>query len=175
MAPLIRLVEMKAGKAWRSDHGGLDRAQIHPRAALAPARPGHAHDLKPRGRSTRFDRDRSHKMKCTATHLQAITAGTSALAQVLGYRESCRVARIPSPAAALVGDRIRSRRLELEMTQDQLAHACDIDPSNLRAYENGRGLPNVYTVVRISAALMLERPGDLLDGLTTELFTPRNQ
>jgi transcriptional regulator with XRE-family HTH domain len=61
------------------------------------------------------------------------------------------------------------------MTQDQLAHACDIDPSNLRAYENGRGLPNVYTVVRISAALMLERPGDLLDGLTTELFTPRNQ
>ena len=100
---------------------------------------------------------------------------TSALAQVQLERESCRVARIPSPAAALVGSRIRERRLELEMTQDQLAYACEIDPSNLRAYENGRGLPNVYTVVRISAALMLERPGDLLDGLTAELFTPHSK
>lgn len=61
------------------------------------------------------------------------------------------------------------------MTQDQLAHACEIDPSNLRAYENGRGMPNVYTVVRISAALMLDRPGELLDGLTIELFSATKQ
>lgn len=97
---------------------------------------------------------------------------TSALLLVHGARESYEVARIPSPAAALVGSRIRERRNELQLTQDQLAHACEIDPSNLRAYENGRGMPNVYTVVRISAALMLDNPGELLQGLTAELFSP---
>ena len=30
--------------------GVSDRAQIHPRAALAPARPDHAHDPKPHTR-----------------------------------------------------------------------------------------------------------------------------
>lgn len=80
------------------------------------------------------------------------------------------MARTPSPAAALVGSRIKERRLELKLTQDQLAHACEIDPSNLRAYENGRGMPNVYTVVRLSSALLLKEPGELLEGLTLELF-----
>lgn len=84
------------------------------------------------------------------------------------------MARTPSPAAALVGGRIKERRLELKLTQDQLAHACEIDPSNLRAYENGRGMPNVFTVVRISKALMLDEPGELLQGLTTDLFVQQN-
>ena len=32
--------------------GVSDRAQIHPRAAFAPARPDHAHDPEPRARPT---------------------------------------------------------------------------------------------------------------------------
>lgn len=47
--------------------------------------------------------------------------------------------------------------------------ASDIDSSNIRAYENGRALPNVQTLVRIATALDVE-PGDLLVGLTPELF-----
>lgn len=81
------------------------------------------------------------------------------------------MARIPSEAARLVGGRIRERRLELELTQDQLAHDCGIDPSNLRAYESGRGMPNVYTVVRLSQALLMQEPGQLLQGLTPEQFS----
>jgi len=83
------------------------------------------------------------------------------------------VARIPSDAARLVGARIRAKRLDLKLTQDQLAHQSGIDPSNLRAYESGRGMPNVYTVVRLSQALLLEEPGELLQGLTAELFGDR--
>lgn len=83
------------------------------------------------------------------------------------------VARNPSEAAALVGSRIRVQRLELGMTQDQLANSCGIDPSNLRAYESGRGMPNVYTIVRLSQALLLDDPGRLLEGLTVEQFGPR--
>ena len=80
------------------------------------------------------------------------------------------MARIPSQAAALVGNRIRARRLELGLTQDELAHSSGIDPSNVRAYEAGRGMPNVYTIVRLSTAMLLDEPGKLLEGLTREMF-----
>ena len=49
--PLIKLVEMSYNLQSRTEYGVSDRAQIHPRAALAPARPGHAHDPKPLTRS----------------------------------------------------------------------------------------------------------------------------
>lgn len=55
------------------------------------------------------------------------------------------------------------------MTQDELAAVSGIDSSNIRAYENGRALPTVQTVVRIATALDVE-PGDLLSGLTAEMF-----
>ena len=47
---LIELVEMSYNLQSRTEYGVSDRAQIHPRAALAPARPDHAHDPKPRTR-----------------------------------------------------------------------------------------------------------------------------
>jgi transcriptional regulator with XRE-family HTH domain len=57
------------------------------------------------------------------------------------------------------------------MTQDELAAASGIDSSNIRAYENGRALPNLHTLVRIAGALGLQ-PGELLSGLTLEMFAP---
>jgi transcriptional regulator with XRE-family HTH domain len=56
------------------------------------------------------------------------------------------------------------------MTQDQVAVASDIDSSNIRAYESGRAMPNIQSLVRIAAALDVE-PGELLEGLSPELFT----
>ncbi|MDM4762464.1 helix-turn-helix transcriptional regulator [Galbitalea sp. SE-J8] len=56
----------------------------------------------------------------------------------------------------------------------QLAAATDIDSSNIRAYEGGRGMPNVHSLVRIAAALGVE-PGDLLEGLDLAMFIPRAQ
>ena len=55
------------------------------------------------------------------------------------------------------------------MTQDQLAVGADIDSSNIRAYEAGRALPNLQTLVRIAHALRTP-PGYFLEELTVEMF-----
>jgi transcriptional regulator with XRE-family HTH domain len=79
------------------------------------------------------------------------------------------MARVASPAARFVGERIDRHRMERGLTQDQLAAATDIDSANLRAYINGRAMPNVYSLVRISSVLEVAL-GELLDGLTPDLF-----
>ena len=82
--------------------------------------------------------------------------------------------RVASQAAEFVGRRIGDRRRVLAVTQDELAAASGIDSSNIRAYENGRTMPNVQSLVRIAIALQVQ-PGTLIDGLTTELFgTPES-
>ena len=55
------------------------------------------------------------------------------------------------------------------MTQDQLAAASGIDSSNIRAFESGRSMPNVLSLVRLATAMSIE-PGQLLEGLTLEHF-----
>jgi transcriptional regulator with XRE-family HTH domain len=55
------------------------------------------------------------------------------------------------------------------LTQDELAAASGIDSSNIRAYENGRALPNLHSLLRIAGALGIEVSA-LLDGLTLEMF-----
>lgn len=79
--------------------------------------------------------------------------------------------RVASAAAAHVGDRIAAARKRYTMTHDQLAAATGIDSSNIRSYESGRAMPSIHTLVRIAVALETD-PGDLLDGLTLELFDP---
>ncbi len=77
--------------------------------------------------------------------------------------------RVTSDAAAYIGQRIVERRLQMAVTQDQLAAGSGIDSANIRAYEKGRSMPSVHTLVRIAVALGLE-PGALLEGITLELF-----
>lgn len=84
------------------------------------------------------------------------------------------MARVASPAARFVGQRIDSHRLERGLTQDQLAAATHIDSANLRAYISGRAMPNVYSLVRISSALEVAL-GQLLDGLTPEHFATQSK
>ncbi len=55
------------------------------------------------------------------------------------------------------------------MSQDELAARTGIDSSNIRAYENGRAMPSVHTLVRIADALGV-MPADLLEDLTLDLF-----
>jgi len=56
------------------------------------------------------------------------------------------------------------------MTVDQLAVASGIDSSNVRSYEAGRAMMNLRSLVRIAEALGVS-PGDLLEGVSSELFT----
>ena len=77
--------------------------------------------------------------------------------------------RIPSPAAAHIGTQIRKARVTATLTQDQVAARSSIDSSNIRAYETGRAMPSVPTLVRIADALGIT-PGTLLDGLTVGML-----
>ena len=77
--------------------------------------------------------------------------------------------RVPSNAAALIGQRIADQRRRLALTQDQIAAASGIDSSNIRAYETGRATPSIQSLTRIAEALNCE-PGALLEGLTSDLF-----
>lgn len=80
-----------------------------------------------------------------------------------------RVPRVPSRAAALIGGHIAALRRRLGMTQDQLAVASNIDSSNIRSYENGRAMMNVFSLVRIAEALGAD-PGELLEGIASHMF-----
>lgn len=55
------------------------------------------------------------------------------------------------------------------MTQDTLGHHSGIDSSNIRAYEAGRAMPSIHTLVRIAHALRTA-PGYFLDDLALEMF-----
>ncbi|WP_168200343.1 helix-turn-helix domain-containing protein [Protaetiibacter larvae] len=77
--------------------------------------------------------------------------------------------RVPSAAAAHIGGLIGAQRLQAGLTQDQLAAVSGIDSSNIRAYENGRAMPSIHSLVRLATAVGVE-PGSLLDGVTPEMF-----
>lgn len=79
--------------------------------------------------------------------------------------------RVPSAAAAHIGAQIADARRRLGLTQDELAVRSSIDSSNIRSYESGRALMNIYSLVRIAEALDVE-PGDLLDGVASDMFAP---
>ena len=79
--------------------------------------------------------------------------------------------RVASDAAAYVGSRIAERRVERGLTQDEVAVRTSIDSSNIRAYEHGRAMPSIFTLVRIAQALDIS-PGDFLEGLTPGQFKP---
>ena len=80
-----------------------------------------------------------------------------------GRIEARGMPRTTSAAAAHIGRGISEHRKRLAMTQDELAAAPGIDSSNIRAYENGRAMPSIHSLIRISNAFGLE-PGALLAG-----------
>lgn len=77
--------------------------------------------------------------------------------------------RVPSPAAALIGERIRHARAQRGLTQDELAVLTGIDSSNVRAYEAGRALLSLRTLIRIAESLGVEA-GTLLSGVESAQF-----
>ncbi len=77
--------------------------------------------------------------------------------------------RVASDAAAHIGALISAERQRTGMTQDELAAASGIDSSNIRAYENGRALPSVHTLVRLAEGLGTD-PAALLDGIRSDMF-----
>ncbi len=65
----------------------------------------------------------------------------------------------------IVGDRIRRRRKELGLTQEEVAHLAELDRKHISSVETGRADPGNWTLIRIAGAL--EIPAEqLLEGMT---------
>lgn len=59
------------------------------------------------------------------------------------------------------GEKIRRKRLEKKMTQQELAQRSGIDAANIRKYESGKQNPKIETIAKIAAALEVQ-PSELI-------------
>ena len=69
-----------------------------------------------------------------------------------------------SDPAAVLGDRVRARRLELGLTQESLADRAAMHFTYIGSIERGQRNVSLRNIVRIAEALDLD-PGDLVEGL----------
>lgn len=52
-----------------------------------------------------------------------------------------------------IGERVRTMRMKKNMTQNDLAMACDFEKASMSRIESGQSNPTVRTLYRISIAL----------------------
>jgi transcriptional regulator with XRE-family HTH domain len=71
---------------------------------------------------------------------------------------------------SILGDRIKHRRVELKMTQDDLAELLDTDQKQISKYENNKQTPSAEVLAKISVCL--KTTTDWLLGLTNIVDKP---
>lgn len=76
-----------------------------------------------------------------------------------------------SEASQILGERLRARRLELCLNQEDVANRAGLNVSNYARVERGIGNPTFHTLVRLALVLVME-PGNLLSGLTSDHLPP---
>lgn len=67
----------------------------------------------------------------------------------------------PAPALAF-GAAVKERRLELGISQEELANSAHVERSHMGKIERGEHLPNLVLILRLAKALSLP-PGLLVD------------
>lgn len=72
--------------------------------------------------------------------------------------------RAASPLLREFGDRVRSRRDELEISQEALAHAAGLQRAYIGQIETGLRSPGLDTLTRLARGLEMDL-GDLMAGL----------
>lgn len=76
----------------------------------------------------------------------------------------------PAPALAF-GETIRGVRLELGLSQEELANSAQVERSHMGKIERGEHLPNLVLILRLAKALSV-RPGLLVDRAAEKLVQP---
>lgn len=74
---------------------------------------------------------------------------------------------MPSPrfeASRILGERLRRRRMELQISQVDVANLSQVDLANYGRVERGIGNPTLMTILQLAVTLEVE-PSALLDGL----------
>ena len=69
-----------------------------------------------------------------------------------------------SPAAQAFGERVRARRHDLGLSQEQLAEACGVHWTFVGQVERGRRNISLHNILKVAAGLQLD-PGTLVQGL----------
>jgi transcriptional regulator with XRE-family HTH domain len=67
----------------------------------------------------------------------------------------------------LLGDRLRSLRLDLACSQEEVANLASMNVSNYRKIERGLGNPELHTLIRLATVLGVDA-ADLLAGITSD-------
>lgn len=75
--------------------------------------------------------------------------------------------RADDSAFAEIGRRVRSSRIAAGLTQEQVAHHADVNPSYYGKLERGLNNPTASTLIRVAAAVGVD-PGGLIAGLGPE-------
>ena len=63
------------------------------------------------------------------------------------------------------GENLREQRNRVGLTQDELAHACDVTRCEISLLERSLRTPRLDTVVSLARGLGLSSAGELLDGI----------
>lgn len=74
-------------------------------------------------------------------------------------------------AARILGKRLRDRRMELGLSQYEVASLSQVDLANYGKVERGVGNPTLTTLLQLAVTLELE-PQSLLDGLAEPELLP---
>lgn len=78
-----------------------------------------------------------------------------------------------SDAAQIFGDRVRARREELDVSQEDVATLAEMHVSNFGKIERGLANPSLHTILRIATALNLD-PAVLVAGLDADMVPYRS-
>jgi transcriptional regulator with XRE-family HTH domain len=84
---------------------------------------------------------------------------------------------MPTPrsrAAELFGRRVREARIDLGMSQENIANLADMHVTNYGRVERGEANSELHTIVRIATALNTD-PGTLLAGLYGDTMLPERE
>lgn len=79
----------------------------------------------------------------------------------------------PQAAEVVLGERMRARREELGLSQEDAAHLAFMHVSNYGKIERGLINPRLYTLIRIAGVLETD-PGTLIEGLTSDMVPASN-
>jgi len=78
---------------------------------------------------------------------------------------------VTSDAARVFGERLKTERNRLGLSQDEVAHLAGMNVSNYGKIERGIGNPVLHTIVRLGVVLGVD-PGTLVTGLDADHLPP---
>lgn len=78
-----------------------------------------------------------------------------------------------SDAAVLFGERVKARRIEVGISQEDAAALAEIHVSNYGKIERGLNNPTLHTILRIATAINID-PAKLVEGLDADMVPNRS-